>query len=101
MLFAVSAMPGSVLVASTLSSQISRQYGYISLGQSMRQGLYRAWHTTVSRTMHGVFISTIFDVFSSMSLVTRFNTRYVPPQYGTSSASQYIPRFLLLVSTVF
>src|SRR6266498_578062 len=93
--------PGAPLLSvATLSNQISRQYGYMLFGQSMRHELYRAWHMTVSNTMQGFFISTIRAVFSSISLLTRFSTRYVPPQYGTNSASQYIPRFRLLRSTV-
>src|SRR5262249_36255130 len=60
---------------SARSSQISRQYGCMLLGQSIRQALYRAWQMTESRTTAGVFISTIVPVFSSMILSTRRRTR--------------------------
>jgi hypothetical protein len=60
--------------AATRSSQISRQYAKVLLGQNMRHALYRAWHTTESRTMEGFFITSILPVFSSMTFVTRFNT---------------------------
>src|SRR5271165_5552471 len=71
------------------------------LGQNIRHSLNRDWHTTESRMTDGVFISRIFPVRSLMILVTRLSTRKVLPQYGTSSASKYSPRFLLDVFRVF
>jgi hypothetical protein len=51
--------------------------------------------------MQGFFISTIFPVRSLISRLTRLRTRYVPPQYGTNSASQYMPRLRLSSVIVF
>ena len=85
---------------STLSSQISCQNGYMLFGQKYRHELYRAWQTTLSRTMQGLFISFISPVCSLMSLVTFLSTLYVLSQYGTNSASQYIPLFFPSAPTV-
>ena len=38
-------------------------------------------------------MEAILPLFSLMNLSTLALTRYTPPQYGTSSASKFMPRF--------
>src|SRR5262249_26917446 len=66
----------------------------------MRHVLYRDSQTTPSRMIASVFILDIFPVLSSSILLILFETRYVPPQNGTISASKYRPRFLFCVFKV-